>query len=237
MCVRMVDSSTRSAVAISRFQSPRATSSRTCRSGGVSASRPADRRGRVGCWAMRSITRRVTEGESRESPAVIVWMPATSSSGRVRLTRKPEAQTRRRRRPARGCPDQHPHVGRGARQLARRRDPVDVRHADVHQHDVRREQPGSLDGPRSVDASPAISISGSAERSPANPAHMRSSSWAISTRVTSRELRREGGRRPETCRGSGPRPSCRRAGRRARASGSTRARRSTSLGSRRARGC
>jgi hypothetical protein len=38
-------------------------------------------------------------------------------------------------------------VGRGARQLARRRDPVDVRHADVHQHDVRREQPGSLDGP------------------------------------------------------------------------------------------
>jgi hypothetical protein len=138
MCVRMVDSSTRSAVAISRFQSPRATSSRTCRSGGVSASRPADRRGRVGCWAMRSITRRVTEGESRESPAVIVWMPATSSSGRVRLTRKPEAQTRRRRRPARGCPDQHPHVGRGALQLARRRDPVDVRHADVHQHDPAR---------------------------------------------------------------------------------------------------
>jgi hypothetical protein len=46
MCVRMADSSMRSAVAISRFQSPRATSSRTCRSGGVSASRPADRRGR-----------------------------------------------------------------------------------------------------------------------------------------------------------------------------------------------
>jgi hypothetical protein len=74
-------------------------------------------------------------------------------------------------------------------------------------------------------------------RGAANPAQMRSSSWAISTRVTSRELRREGGRRRETCRGSGPRPSCRRAGRRARASGSTRARRSTSLGSRRARGC
>jgi hypothetical protein len=43
---------------------------------------------------MRSITRRVTEGESRESPAAIVWMPAISSSGRVRLTRKPEAPAR-----------------------------------------------------------------------------------------------------------------------------------------------
>ena len=92
MCVRMVDSLTTSAVAISRFQSPRATSSRTCRSRGASASRPADRRGRVGCWAMRSITRRVTEGESRDSPAAIVCTAAISSSGRVRLTTKPEAQ-------------------------------------------------------------------------------------------------------------------------------------------------
>jgi hypothetical protein len=40
---------------------------------------------------MRSITRLVTEGESSESPAATVWMAASRSSGRVRLSRKPEA--------------------------------------------------------------------------------------------------------------------------------------------------
>jgi hypothetical protein len=40
---------------------------------------------------MRSITRLVTDGESRESPAAIVWMAATRSSGDVRFSRKPEA--------------------------------------------------------------------------------------------------------------------------------------------------
>ena len=40
---------------------------------------------------MRSMTRLVTEGESSESPAAIVWIAAISSSGRVRLSRKPEA--------------------------------------------------------------------------------------------------------------------------------------------------
>jgi hypothetical protein len=37
------------------------------------------------------MTRRVTDGERSESPAAIVWMAAISSSGRVRLRRKPEA--------------------------------------------------------------------------------------------------------------------------------------------------
>ena len=38
---------------------------------------------------MRSITRRVTDGESSESPAAIVCTASISSSGRVRLSRKP----------------------------------------------------------------------------------------------------------------------------------------------------
>ena len=45
----------------------------------------------VGCRAIRSITRRVTDGESSESPAATVWMAAISSSGLVRLSRKPDA--------------------------------------------------------------------------------------------------------------------------------------------------
>jgi hypothetical protein len=40
---------------------------------------------------MRSITLRVTEGERSKSPAAIVWMASISSSGFVRLSRKPEA--------------------------------------------------------------------------------------------------------------------------------------------------
>jgi uncharacterized membrane protein len=44
---------------------------------------------------MRSITRRVTEGESSESPAATVRTAAISSSGRVRLSRNPEAPARK----------------------------------------------------------------------------------------------------------------------------------------------
>ena len=45
--------------------------------------------------AVHTITRRVTVGESRESPAAIVCTAASNSSGRVRLSRKPEAPARR----------------------------------------------------------------------------------------------------------------------------------------------
>jgi hypothetical protein len=37
------------------------------------------------------MTRLVTEGERSASPAATVWMAAASSSGRLRVSRKPEA--------------------------------------------------------------------------------------------------------------------------------------------------
>ena len=94
--VLIVDSSTTSSRAISRLESPRAMSSSTSRSRGVSSASLAwSASAGVGCWAMRSITRRVTDGESSESPAAIVCTAAISSSGRVRLSRNPDAPARR----------------------------------------------------------------------------------------------------------------------------------------------
>ena len=91
-----VDSSTISAAAISPFERPRAISSSTSRSRGVSASRLRARPSSgVGWRAMRSITRRVTDGDSSDSPAAIVCIASISSSGRVRLSRKPDAPARR----------------------------------------------------------------------------------------------------------------------------------------------
>jgi len=76
----------------SPFERPWAISVSTSRSRGVSSSRRsrADVSG-VGCCAVRSITVRVTEGERSASPAATVWTAAISSSGLVRLSRKPEA--------------------------------------------------------------------------------------------------------------------------------------------------
>ena len=93
--LRIVDSSRTSSAAISRFESPRATSCRTSRSRAVSLSSLArSASSGTGCWAMRSITRWVTDGESSESPWAIVWTAAMRSSERVRLRRKPEAPAR-----------------------------------------------------------------------------------------------------------------------------------------------
>ena len=69
-CVLTVDSSIAKASAISPFEKPRATSSRTSRSRGVrSSSRSVEDAAGAGCSAIRSITLRVTDGERRESPA------------------------------------------------------------------------------------------------------------------------------------------------------------------------
>ncbi len=40
---------------------------------------------------MRSITVRVTDGDSSDSPPAIVWIASMSCSGRVRLSRNPDA--------------------------------------------------------------------------------------------------------------------------------------------------
>jgi hypothetical protein len=70
--------------------------SSTSRSRGVSAASLAcSASSGVGCWAMRSITRRVTDGDSSASPAAMVCTAANRSSGRARLSRNPEAPARR----------------------------------------------------------------------------------------------------------------------------------------------
>jgi hypothetical protein len=91
-CVFTVDSSITKACAISALERPRATSSSTSRSRGVSSlSRSPEDASGAGCSSMRSMTLRVTDGERSESPAATVWIAAISSSGRVRFRRNPEA--------------------------------------------------------------------------------------------------------------------------------------------------
>jgi hypothetical protein len=85
-----VDLSTTRAAAISRLESSRAInlSILALATGQVVQSGAVGRPGVV-CWAMRSTTRRATDGESSESPAALVCTAAMSSSGRVRLSTKP----------------------------------------------------------------------------------------------------------------------------------------------------
>jgi hypothetical protein len=72
MWLLTVDSSMKNRAPISVFESPRATSSSTSRSRGVRSCSLSDATSTGGWLTMRSITRRVTDGDSSESPAAIV---------------------------------------------------------------------------------------------------------------------------------------------------------------------
>ena len=138
---------TNRAAAISALVRPPAISCRTSRSRGVSSSKPpaaavtgAGRRRAT--WSSR---RRVTAGESCASPAATARIAAISSATGASFSRKPEA-------PARSASTMYssrPKVVRirtlAAGELAGRLDPVEPRHADVHQDDVGTQAAHQLD--------------------------------------------------------------------------------------------
>ena len=90
-----------------------------------------------------SITRFVIVGESSASPDAITWIAATSCSG-WRVLEQEAARARAQRLvdvlvEVEGREHQHPEPGVPvADEPARRLEPVEVRHPDVHQDHVRR---------------------------------------------------------------------------------------------------
>ena len=135
---------------------------------------------------MRSITRRVTDGESSESPAATAWIPATSSSGDVRLSRKPEA-------PASSAPKTNSSSSNVVRMTtfvpgtAASTSLVAAipssRHADIHQDDVRPERRVRSTAARPSAASPTTTSPSSLPSTARRPARMRSSSSTRRTRT------------------------------------------------------
>ena len=137
-----------------------------------------------------SITRRVIEGASSASPLATARIPSTSCSGGTSLSRKPlapPAVPRRRTRPCRTSSASRPSPTASpiGDQLPGRLDAVELRHADVHQHDVWLEATGLVDRlDRRLTASPTTSMSGSASRIIRKPARTSAWSSAIRTRTS-----------------------------------------------------
>ena len=138
-----------SASAISAFDNPRAISSSTSRSRAVRSS--SGRRAADPVPVLRHPLDHPAgdRGRQERSPPATVWIAVSSSSGLLRLRRNPRRS--RAERPEdvvvlleRGQ-DHDPDLRSGRDQLSRRRDAVEVGHADVHQHHVRVQQPGAVD--------------------------------------------------------------------------------------------
>ena len=101
-----------------------------------------------------SISLRVTDGANSDPPVAMTRIAETSCSSGASLRRKPLA-------PALSAPvdvlvevERRQHEDARARlgehHLARRLDPVEHRHADVHQDDIWRELAGACHGLRAV---------------------------------------------------------------------------------------
>jgi hypothetical protein len=91
---------------------------------------------------MRSITRRVTDGDRADRRQQFLRScPLEQEPRRPGAERTEDVGV-----VLEGREDHHPNTGNRGEHVAGRRDPVAARHADVHQHDVRARQPRAVDG-------------------------------------------------------------------------------------------
>ena len=144
-CALTVATLMNSSAPISAFEPPRAMASATSRSRSVSraiASRARRRRASASASATCAISCRVIVGESIASPAATSLIARTISGGGVSLSRKPLAPARSARSTRSSASNVVRTITCGgsgdAAQRLRRREPVDPRHPDVHEHDVGR---------------------------------------------------------------------------------------------------